>query len=92
MIHVGDLGTVVTQVCSDVADLSAGAITLVISRPDGSRVEIAGGVGASPNIASATTDGSTSVWTVEGLYLLQFQILDAALVLPEFRLYVRHRI
>ena len=92
MIHVGDLGTVVTQVCQDVADLSVGAITLVISRPDGSRVEVAGGVGAANNIASATTDGSTSVWTVDGIYTLQFQILDAALVLPEVRLYVRHRI
>lgn len=92
MIHVGDLGTIVRQTCTDVADLSAGAIVLSILRPDGSRLEVTGAVGASPNIAQATTSGVSSAWTVEGVYRLQFSILAGALVLPEQKLYVRHRI
>jgi hypothetical protein len=92
MIHVGDLGTRVTQVCTDVGDLSSGAIALAILRPDGTRLEVAGAVGTAPNIASATTSGVTSAWTVEGVYRLQFSILDGDLVLPEQKLYVRHRI
>ena len=69
-VHVNDIGTVVRQQVTDIADLTGYTITLRVRRPDASTTSVAG----SPDGDECTAIVPAGVWTLEGQYRVQFQL------------------
>lgn len=69
-IHVGDIGTVVRQTVTDIADLSTYTITLRVRRPDTSTATVA----ASDDGAECVAIVPDGTWTLEGQYRVQFAL------------------
>ena len=75
-VHVGDVGTVVTQALTETDSLaSSGATVLLrIRRPDGTSTSVAG-TAAADHVEAVIGAG---VWTLPGTYQLQFEVtIDA---------------
>lgn len=71
-VHVGDVGTVVTQAVTEADNLasSGASVVLRIRRPDGSSTSVAG-IAAPDHVEAVIGAG---VWTLPGTYQLQFEV------------------